>query len=80
MKRKIMPPRNYVTVAMLKRKTGGGAHGKTAKAQRQQVKVELKLVCNSVGQNTGLLIREPSVRIRPHLPSTKGHSCRVRFG
>lgn len=73
MKRKTMPPRNHVLVAMLKRKAGDGVHEKTAKAQRRQGKVELKRVCNSVGQSIGLLIRESSVRSRPHPPSIKAH-------
>lgn len=42
MKRKSKPPRNHVVVAMLKRKTGGGAHEKTVKAQRRQDKMALR--------------------------------------
>lgn len=42
MKRKTMPPRNHVLVAMLKRKSGGGAHEKAMKAQRNQEKSKLK--------------------------------------
>lgn len=42
MKRKTMPPRNHVTVAMLKRKSGGGAHGKSVKAQRRLGKIEVQ--------------------------------------
>ena len=42
MKRKTMPPRNHVAVALMKRKSGGGAHGKTVKAQRRKESVDLQ--------------------------------------
>lgn len=42
MKRKISPPRNHVAVALLKRKSGDGAHGKTGKAQRRGERVDLQ--------------------------------------
>ena len=40
-KRKPMPPRNHVVVAMLKRSAGDGVHKKTEKALRRVNKIDL---------------------------------------
>lgn len=42
MKRKTMPPRNHVAVALMKRKSGSGVHDKTEKAQRRKEEVDLQ--------------------------------------
>lgn len=73
MKRKPMPPRNHVVVAMLKRKAGGGAHGKTVKAQRRLDKIELQ-GCVTQRQSSRLLTDKARFRNSPHPPSTKTHS------
>ncbi len=47
MKRKISP-RNHVVIAMLKRKSGAGTHGKTTKAKRRKNKMELLIESSEV--------------------------------
>lgn len=66
MKRKPLAPRNFVAVAAKMKRAG--FHGKTRKAERRAEKMFLRQACNSVGQSSGLLTRESSVRIRPRLP------------
>ncbi len=46
MKRKPMPPRNHVVVALMKRNAGNGVHGKTFKAQRRLDKVTMLWGCS----------------------------------
>lgn len=52
MKRKSMPPRNHVVVALIKRR-GDGVHGKTFKAQRRQDKIEIN----------GMVAKRPGTRL-----------------
>lgn len=71
MKRKTVPPRNHVTVAMLKRK-GGGAHGESVKAQRRAQRRLDKIEVS--WENTRLLIWGSRVRTSPRRPAIQAHS------